>query len=64
MLVPIRCITCGRPLAHLYDKFRERIEAGEEPRKVLDELGVESMCCRVTLMTSVDRMKEITRFKP
>lgn len=64
MMVPIRCMTCGKPLAHLYSKFKERVDAGEEPRKVLDDLGVERMCCRVTLMTSVDMMKEVSKFRP
>ena len=64
MMVPVRCMTCGKPIAHLYYKFRERVEAGEDPRKVMDELGLERYCCRVTVLTSVDRLKDVLQFRP
>ena len=41
MIVPVRCFSCGKPIAHLFEKFKERVEKGEEPKKVLDVLGVE-----------------------
>jgi len=64
MLVPVRCFTCGKPIGHLYKKYHERVASGEEPRKVLDDLGLKRYCCRVAVMTSVDRIKEVIQFNP
>ena len=64
MMVPVRCMTCGKPVAQLYHKFRKMVEEGKDPREALDELGLERYCCRVTILTSVDRVKEIVQFNP
>ena len=63
MIIPIRCISCGRPIAHLWEKFKARVEAGEEPQKVLDDLGVKKYCCRALMLTHVDLYKDIAKFK-
>ncbi len=59
MLIPIRCISCGRPLAHLWEKYKERVEAGEPPQKVLDELGIKNMCCRALFLGHVELIDDI-----
>jgi DNA-directed RNA polymerase subunit N len=41
MIIPIRCFSCGKPIAHLWEDFKKRTEAGEDAGKVLDELGLE-----------------------
>jgi len=63
MIIPIRCPSCGRPVAHLYETFKKKIEAGEEPKKVLDELGIKSYCCRSLFLTHVDLLKQIVKYK-
>ncbi|RLG57067.1 MAG: DNA-directed RNA polymerase subunit N [Hadesarchaea archaeon] len=60
---PIRCITCGKLLADKYEEFEERVKKGEEPKRVLDELGIKRYCCRSVMLTSVDVMDEIAKFK-
>ncbi|NOZ81643.1 MAG: DNA-directed RNA polymerase subunit N, partial [Candidatus Micrarchaeota archaeon] len=25
ILVPVRCMSCGKPIGHLWEKFRERV---------------------------------------
>ncbi len=62
-LRPIRCITCGKLLGDKYGQFEERVKKGEEPKKVLDDLGLTRYCCRAALLTSVDLMDEIAKFK-
>ncbi len=59
MIIPIRCFTCGKPLAHLWEKYKERVEAGEQPGKVLDELGIKDMCCRALFLGHVDLIKSV-----
>lgn len=62
MLPPIRCFTCGAPLGHLWEDFQRRVKAGEDPAKVLDDLGVKRYCCRRTLLTSVTYAEEMALY--
>jgi len=63
MLIPVRCISCGRPLGHLWETFKKRIAEGENGKAVLDSLGVKSYCCRSLLLTNVDTLPQIAKFK-
>jgi len=63
MIIPIRCFSCGKPIAHLWKTFKERVEKGEEARKVLDELGIERYCCRAVFLGHVDLIEVISKFK-
>ncbi len=62
MLPPVRCFTCGAPLGHLWVEFKRRVEQGEPPAKVLDDLGVTRYCCRRTLLTSITYIEEISKY--
>jgi DNA-directed RNA polymerase subunit N len=63
MIIPIRCFSCGKPIAHLWEQFKERVAKGEEPGKVLDELGLERYCCRAMFLGQVDLIEEVSKFK-
>jgi DNA-directed RNA polymerase subunit N len=65
MMIPIRCWSCGKPIAHLWEDFKERLEKeGEENRKqILDELGLERYCCRAIFLGHVDLIDTVSRFK-
>ncbi|WP_297500424.1 DNA-directed RNA polymerase subunit N [Thermococcus sp.] len=63
MIVPVRCFTCGRVLADKYYEFKKRVEAGEDPGKVLDDLGVERYCCRRTLLSHVELIDQVMVYK-
>jgi DNA-directed RNA polymerase subunit N len=62
MLFPVRCFTCGAPLAHLWPEYKRRVEAGEDPEKVLDDLGVKRYCCRRMLLTSITYVEEVAKY--
>ena len=62
MIIPIRCFTSGRLIASEYEKFKKRVEKGEDPEKVLDDLGIERYCCRRMLLTQVDLLDEIAPY--
>ncbi|MBI4014471.1 MAG: DNA-directed RNA polymerase subunit N [Candidatus Aenigmarchaeota archaeon] len=61
MIIPVRCMSCGKPVGGLWEKFKAR--KGEDAGKVLDDLGVERYCCRALLMTHVDTLKDVARFR-
>ena len=63
MIIPIRCFSCGKPVGHLWKKYLEKVEAGEDPKKVMDELGLDRYCCRALFMGHVDMLEDVSQFK-
>jgi DNA-directed RNA polymerase subunit N len=63
MIIPIRCWSCGKPVAHLWEKYKARIEKGENKKAVLDDLGVERYCCRAMFLSHVDLIDTAGQFK-
>jgi len=63
MIIPVRCFSCGKPLAHLYADYKKRVAAGEDSKKVLDELGLERYCCRALFLSHVDLLEMTSKFK-
>ena len=56
-------MSCGKPIAHLWNDFKQRVESGEEPGKVMDELELERYCCRAAFLGQVDILELTTKFK-
>ena len=63
MIIPIRCFSCGKPIAHLWEEFKKRVEKGEDPKKIMDELGLERYCCRAIFLGHVDLIELTSKFK-
>lgn len=63
MLIPIRCISCGKPIAHLWEEYCDRLAKGEDRKKVLDSLGLERYCCRAIFLGHVDLVDDAAQFK-
>jgi DNA-directed RNA polymerase subunit N len=62
MIVPVRCFSCGKVIGDKWEEFNTRVEAGENPGKVLDDLGVTRYCCRRMLLSHVEIIDEIMKF--
>ncbi len=63
MIIPIRCFSCGKPIAHLYPKYKKLIEEGKSRKDALDELGLKRYCCRAQILGQADTLELVTRFK-
>jgi len=63
MIIPIRCFSCGRPVAHKWDEYNKRVDKGEDRKKVLDDLNVDSFCCRALFLGHVDLIDTAAGFK-
>jgi len=64
MIIPIRCFSCGKPIGHLWEEFKDRTGNKKEPaKKVLDELGLERMCCRSIFLGQTDNLELVNKFK-
>jgi DNA-directed RNA polymerase subunit N len=62
MIIPIRCFSCGAVIADKYEKFKKRIR-DEEPKKVLDDLGIKRYCCRRMILSQADFLEEVIEFE-
>ncbi len=74
LIIPVRCFTCGKVIAPIYEEFVKRyeehkklIESGEKPKEtpkqILDDLGLERYCCRRMIIAHVDLIKEVAPYE-
>ncbi|MBI2004000.1 DNA-directed RNA polymerase subunit N [Candidatus Pacearchaeota archaeon] len=63
MIIPVRCFGCGKPVGQLWEQFKQRVASGENQKKVLDELGLERMCCRSVFLGQTDTIELVSKFK-
>jgi len=63
MIIPMRCFSCGKPIAHLYAKYKEMVKSGISHKDALDQLGLERYCCRAAFLGQTDTLELINKFK-
>ncbi len=56
-------MTCGKPVGHLWEKYKKQVAEGKNPKEVLDSLGLERYCCRSLFLTHRDLISKIGKFK-
>jgi DNA-directed RNA polymerase subunit N len=59
MIIPVRCFTCGKLVADKFAEFSQRVKSGENPKEVLDSLGLKRYCCRRMLISSMDIVDQL-----
>jgi DNA-directed RNA polymerase subunit N len=59
MIIPIRCFTCGKVIAGKWNEYEQRCRNGEDPKDVLDSLGLLRNCCRCMLTTHVNLIDKL-----
>ncbi len=62
MIVPVRCFTCGKVIGNVYENYKNRVESGEDPEEVMDDLGIERYCCRRMLLSHKDLIDEVMQY--
>ena len=63
MIIPIRCMSCGKPIGHLWEEFKEKTKKNEDAGRVLESLGVERYCCKAMFLGQMDTLELINKFK-
>jgi len=63
MIIPVRCMSCGKPVGQLWEEYSQRVAKGEDRQKVMDSLGLQRYCCRALFLGHVDLLEEIAAFK-
>ncbi|NHJ22090.1 MAG: DNA-directed RNA polymerase subunit N [Candidatus Lokiarchaeota archaeon] len=62
MIIPIRCFSCGKLIAHIYEPYLEMIEKGESAEKAFKQLGIERFCCKRMIISNVDLIDDLLKF--
>ena len=63
MIIPVRCFSCGKVIGDKWEDFKRRVEMGEDPSEVLDDLGLKRYCCRRMLLSHVEILDDVLRFE-
>ena len=74
MIIPVRCFTCGKVIGPVYEEYKKRydeyrraVDAGEKPKEnpkmILDDLGLDRYCCRRMVLSHVDLLKEAAPYE-
>jgi len=64
MIIPIRCYSCGKPIAHLWAKFLEMTDNRKKNvKESMDVLGLRRYCCRSHFMGHIDLLSDVGQFK-
>jgi DNA-directed RNA polymerase subunit N len=62
-LIPVRCFTCGKPVSAAWEEYKGRREKGEDPKQILDDLGITRYCCRRMLLTHKEIIDELNPYQ-
>lgn len=62
-MFPVRCFTCGSLIGDKWYEFASRVKNGEDPEKVLNDLGVKRYCCRRMFLSHVDLVDRILEYE-
>ena len=62
MIVPVRCFTCGKVIGNVYENYKNRVDNGEDPEEVMNDLGIERYCCRRMLLSHKDLIDEVMQY--
>lgn len=63
MIIPIRCYSCGKPVAHLYERYQQAVKSGKSKKDALDDVKLDRFCCRTLFLGHVDLIDIAGRFK-
>ena len=63
MIIPVRCFSCGKPVAKDWEEYVERTGNGEDPGKVLDSLRYTRYCCRRMFLTHSEIIDDAMKHK-
>lgn len=63
MLIPVRCFSCGGVVADKYYEFTAQVQEGQDPKEVLDKLGLSRYCCRRMVLSQRGFLDEVIRFE-
>lgn len=65
MIIPVRCFSCGKVIAHKWDEFQAQVatlEEGTDVGHLLDQIGFTRYCCRRMFLSHVDLIDKLLNY--
>jgi len=62
MMIPVRCFSCGFPVAEYYDSYNELLSKGKSPKEALDSLGIKKYCCRRMFVATKEFIEDLNKY--
>ncbi|WP_406657882.1 DNA-directed RNA polymerase subunit N [Methanolobus sp. ZRKC2] len=62
-MIPVRCFTCGKVISNCWEEYKRRVQEGENPGTVLDDLGVTRYCCRRMILSHVQLVDTLAPYQ-
>ncbi|KAK5945157.1 DNA-directed RNA polymerase II subunit L [Knufia obscura] len=64
MIIPIRCFSCGKVVADLWEPYIDLLMNKVPDGEALDKVGCKRYCCRRMIMTHVDLIEKLLKYDP
>lgn len=61
-MIPVRCFSCGKVIAQLWEAYCNRLARGEAEGLALDALGMRRYCCRRMFLTHYDAHARMEKY--
>jgi DNA-directed RNA polymerase I, II, and III subunit RPABC5 len=62
MIIPIRCFSCSKLIAHVYQPYLDLLEKGVSSDDAFEQLGIERFCCKRMIVAHVDLIDDLLKF--
>ena len=63
MIIPVRCWSCGKPIAHLWEDYKDSVAKNGDKKAALDKAELTRYCCRAMFLGHVDLIDTVAQFK-
>ncbi|HEY0087788.1 MAG TPA: DNA-directed RNA polymerase subunit N [Candidatus Lokiarchaeia archaeon] len=58
----MRCFSCGKLIAHVYQPYLDLIEKGESSEEAFKKVGIDRFCCQRMIVSHVDLIEDLLKF--
>lgn len=62
MIIPVRCFTCNKVIANMWETFQNLLEEGATHNDALNAIGMKRYCCRRMFLSHVDLIDKLLLF--
>lgn len=58
-MIPVRCFTCGKVIAHLWEEYEHKVKTKVDSATALESIGLSRYCCRRMFLSHVDMTEQL-----
>lgn len=62
-MIPVRCFTCGKIIAHLWELYNSHLKSGLSKADALDKVRLSRYCCRRMFLSHVNVVDKLLLFQ-